>query len=146
MSHSLGITQENCCLHRASCYLILLFIFALVRCPTPDSALGKTIEMGEEVASGAMGSENLHHHLSTPAEGGGSGSSKEEEERKGSPPALSQYLESIRAAGCWRELHRLAARLRGVVRVQFKIKGMDRQQALCLAHLSIGSAGKENSA
>jgi len=92
--------------------------------------------MGEQIGSRVMGIKDWHHRLSTPAEGGGSRSIKEEEERKGTPPALSQYLESIRAAGCWRELHRLAARLSRILRVQFKIKGMDRQQALCLAHLS----------
>lgn len=39
--------------------------------------------MGEEIASGVMGVEDQHHHVSTPAEG--SRGSKEEEERKGTP-------------------------------------------------------------
>lgn len=87
-----------------------------------------------------MGSRGWHRCLPTPAEGGSEAEGavvarRRRKKGKELPPGVSQYLESIWAAGCRRELQRLAARLSRVIRVQFEIKGMHRQQPLCLAHL-----------
>lgn len=104
--------------------------------------------MGEDTAGlwGISTATSQHCHAAAKLAGEVAEVTRRKRRGRRATPPPHQYLEAIRADWCWRKLHRLAARLGRVLRVQFEIKGMDRQQALCLAHLSMESARKENSA